>query len=156
MPGQPANVGVTVIVEVIGAAVALAAVNAGTFPVPLAGARPTNGFEFVQLNVAPAGVLTNEFSGTAAPAQKTWSASGVITGIGFTVMVNVCGVPGQPANVGVTVIVAVTGAVVALSAVNDAIFPVPFAPNPIVVLLLVQLNVVPAVPVKFTAVVVAF
>ena len=41
--------------------------------------------------------------------------------------------------VGVTVIVAVTGALVAFVAVNDAISPVPFAANPIDGVLFVQL-----------------
>ena len=77
-----------------------------------------------------------------------------ITGFGFTVMVNVCGVPKHGPNTGVTVIVAVMGSAVALVAVNEAIFPVPLAAKPMLVLLLVQLNVVPAVPVKFTVVVV--
>ena len=50
--------------------------------------------------------------------------------------------------------VAVTGAVPALTAVNGAILPVPVAANPMLVVLLVQLYVAPAtLPVKFTAVV---
>jgi hypothetical protein len=60
-------------------------------------------------------------------------------GIGVTVMVNVAAVPVD----GVTVIVAVTGEPVGLTAVKGAIFPVPFAPRPIVVLLFVQVKVVP-------------
>jgi hypothetical protein len=52
--------------------------------------------------------------------------------------------------------VAVTGALVALVAVKLAILPVPAAARPIVVLLFVQLNTVPATaPVKFTAAVAA-
>ena len=42
-------------------------------------------------------------------------------------------------KVGVTVMVATTGALVALSAVNEAILPVPLAARPIEVVLLVQL-----------------
>jgi hypothetical protein len=156
VPGHPVSVGVTVIVEVIGAPVALVAVNAGVLPVPEA-ARPIAVLEFVQANVAPAGVLTNELIGTAAPAQNVKSGSAVITGTGLTVMVNVCGVPGQPFAVGVTVIVAVTGNAVALTALNAAMFPEPDAARPIDVVLLVQLNVVPTtVPTKFTAVVIVF
>ena len=49
----------------------------------------------------------------------------------------------HPFAVGVTVIVAVIGEVVALVAVNEGIFPVPLAGRPIAVLLLVQVNVVP-------------
>ena len=66
-------------------------------------------------------------------------------GEGLTVMVNVCGVPGQPAADGITVIVAVTGALVKLITVNTGIFPLPFAAKPIVVLLFVQLKVVPLI-----------
>ena len=76
-------------------------------------------------------------------------------GVGLTVMVNVCGMPGQPAADGVTVIVAVTGALVALMAVKAGIFPLPEAAKPIVGLLFVQLKVVPlTAPEKFIALVV--
>jgi hypothetical protein len=55
-------------------------------------------------------------------------------------------------KIGVTVIVAVTGAVVALVAINEGILPVPLATRPIEVVLFVQLKVVPGVGlVKFTA-----
>ena len=71
-------------------------------------------------------------------------------------IVNVCGVPVQPTADAVTVIVAVTGALVKLIAVKDAILPVPVAANPIVVLLFVQLIEVPlTAPVKVIAFVVA-
>ena len=71
-------------------------------------------------------------------------------------MVNVCGIPGHPAADGVTVIVAVTGALVKLVAVKDGIFPLPAAPRPIVVLLFVQLKVVPlTAPAKATRLVAA-
>jgi hypothetical protein len=67
-------------------------------------------------------------------------------------MVKLLLVPVQPLAEGVTVIVAVIGALVVLVAVNDAILPVPEAASPIAVLLLVQLKVVPATaPVKLTA-----
>ena len=55
------------------------------------------------------------------------------------VKLKVCGKPGHPLAKGVTVIVALTAFVPALVAVNEAIFPVPLAPSPIEVLLLVQL-----------------
>ena len=72
-------------------------------------------------------------------------------GEGLTVMVNVSGMPGQPAADGVTVIVAVTGALLVLIAVNEGIFPLPEAAKPIVVLLFVQLKVVPLIaPEKVT------
>ena len=54
------------------------------------------------------------------------------------VMVNVLAVPGHPASIGVTVIVAVTGAAVLFIVTNEPIFPLPFAGRPIDGLLLVQ------------------
>ena len=59
------------------------------------------------------------------------------------VIVNVFGVPVHPFAVGVTLIVAVIGKVVALVAVNEGIFPVPLAVRPIAVVLFVHANVVP-------------
>ena len=74
--------------------------------------------------------------------QSVWLETEFTVGIGFTVMVKVVGVPVQvtPAlvNRGIAVMLAVTGAVVALVAVNDPILPVPLAASPIVVLSLVQ------------------
>ena len=57
-----------VIVPIIGAPPALVAVNARTLLVPLA-TKPIAGFEFVQVNVTPAGVPARVLRGTAAPAQ---------------------------------------------------------------------------------------
>ena len=59
------------------------------------------------------------------------------------VIVNVFGAPVQPFAVGVTVIVAAIGEVVALVAVNEGILPEPLAARPIDVLLFVHVNVVP-------------
>jgi hypothetical protein len=59
-------------------------------------------------------------------------------------MVKDKGVPTQPLAVGVTVIVAITGVVPALVAVNDGILPVPLAASPIVGSLFVQAKVAPA------------
>ena len=53
-------------------------------------------------------------------------------GVGFTVIVNVVGVPGHPLAVGVAVIVEMIGDEVAFIPVNEAIFPVPLAPKPLV------------------------
>ena len=62
----------------------------------------------------------------------------------------------HPFAVGVTVIVAVIGEVVAFVAMNEGIFPDPFAARPIAVLLFVQINVVPLTgPEKFVIGVVA-
>ena len=60
-------------------------------------------------------------------------------GVGFTVIENVRTVPVHPLIVGVTVMVAVTAAVPTFVAVNEAMFPVPLAANPMVALLFVQL-----------------
>ena len=69
-------------------------------------------------------------------------------------MVNVDDAPVQvmPAlvNVGVTVIVAVTGVLPAFTAVNDGTVPVPLAPRPVAMLSFTQLKVGLLVPVKFT------
>ena len=71
-------------------------------------------------------------------------------------MVNVVGTPLHPTlllrNCGVTVTVEVTTLAVLLRAVNEAMFPVPEAPNPIDVVLLAQLYTL-AFPVKVIAVV---
>ena len=66
------------------------------------------------------------------------------TGSGLMVMVYVATVPVHPFAVGVIDIVAVTGADVLLEAVNEGILPVPLAARPIVGLLFVHANVVPA------------
>ena len=59
-------------------------------------------------------------------------------------MVKVLGVPTQPLAVGVTVIVAITVAVLALVAVKDGILPVPLAASPMEGVLLTHAKVVPA------------
>ena len=73
------------------------------------------------------------------PLHFVWSAGFTTVGVGFTVMVNVVGRPGQPVDIGVTVIVPLIGAIVVFVAVNEAISPVPLAVKPIAVLLFVQL-----------------
>lgn len=77
-----------------------------------------------------------------APLHNTWLAGTFTFAVGLTVIVNVVGVPGQLVpplvNTGVTVMVAVTGVVPLLIAVNDGMMLVPDAPRPIDVLLLVQ------------------
>ena len=68
VPAQPANVGVTVIVPLIAAPVALVALKAGTFPVPEP-PKPIAVLLFVHAKVAPTGVLVNAPTGTASPGQ---------------------------------------------------------------------------------------
>ncbi len=77
------------------------------------------------------------------PLQTTWFGIAFTVGVGLTVIVKVRCVPVHVVPpfvyVGVTVIVAVTGALVALVAVKLAISPVPEAANPIDGALLAQL-----------------
>jgi hypothetical protein len=100
-PGQVPRVGVMVMVEVIGDAVALVAVKAGNPPVPLP-PSPIAVLELVQLNVAPAGVLAKVLAATAVPAHTAIFVSAVTVGTGFTVSV-VTEVQVAPATVAVTV-----------------------------------------------------
>jgi hypothetical protein len=74
-----------------------------------------------------------------------------MVGFGFTVMVNVCGVPVHPAWLGVTVIVPVIGFAVAFAAVNTEMFPVPLAVSPMLGFELTHAKEAPAVPEKATA-----
>ena len=70
----------------------------------------------------------------------------------MTVMVKLRVDPAQPLADGVTMMVAITGAAVAFSAVKAGIVPVPVPVRPRLVLLLVQLKLVPAtVPESATA-----
>ena len=154
-PPHPFADGVAVIVATTGVVPALRATKLAIFPVPL-GARPIDGLLFVQLKVAPVVGLIKFTGIVLIPTQSVWFTCVAIIGVGLTLMVNVIGVPWQPLARGVTVIVAMTGELVAFVAVKAPILPVPLAARPILVLLFVQLNVVPATaPVKFTGVVVA-
>jgi hypothetical protein len=117
-------------VPLIGAAVALVAVNDGILPVPFA-TNPIAILELVHVKLPPVGVLTKIAASTVALLHTTVSAGTITVGVGFTVMVKLDGVPAQPLTVGVTVIVAVMGAVVVLVAVKLGRLPVPLAANPI-------------------------
>jgi hypothetical protein len=155
VPVQPALTGVTVIVAVTADVPLLVAVNEEISPVPLA-ARPMEVVLFVQLKVVPLTAPLKATAVVAAPLQTDWLETVFTVGVGLTVIVKVVAVPGQPAFTGVTVIVAVTGDVVLLVAVKDAISPVPLAARPIDVVLFVQLKVVLLnEPLKATAVVAA-
>ena len=59
------------------------------------------------------------------------------------VTLSVVGDPVHPFAVGVIVIVAAIGEVVAFTVVNEGILPDPFVARPIAVLVFVQVNVVP-------------
>lgn len=65
-----------------------------------------------------------------APSQTVWSATLLRVGVGFTVIWNVWSIPTQFAAVGVTVIVAVTGAELVFTAVNTGKLSFPVAPSP--------------------------
>jgi hypothetical protein len=78
-----------------------------------------------------------------APLQYATLLTALTVGVGLTVMVNNSGVPIHPFAVGITVIVAITGAVPALVAVKDGIFPVPFAASPMDMVLLTHAKVEP-------------
>ena len=141
-PGQPAPVGVTVIVPEIGPVVALVAVKAAILPVPLA-ARPIAVLEFVQLYTVPATEPVKVTAVVVAPVHTVWSATALTFAPGLTVIVKLTGVPGQLmpplVNTGVIVIVATCGTAVLLIARKAPISPIPPAANPMLVLLLVQL-----------------
>lgn len=74
-----------------------------------------------------------------APLQSVRLATALTAGKGLTVMLNVCAVPEQLLAVGITETVAVMGEAELFEAVNEAMLPLPLAPSPIEVVLLVQL-----------------
>ena len=72
------------------------------------------------------------------PLHNVWLLTVLTVGVGLTVIVKLVDVPAQLRLVGVTVMVAVTGALVLLVAVNEAMSPEPLAARPMLVLLFVQ------------------
>jgi hypothetical protein len=86
VPGQPATVGVTVMVPVIATPVIFVATNAGVFPAPDT-ASPIAGLELVHVNVPPAGVLVNTDAEMLPPLQIVMFAGTITVGVGFTVIV---------------------------------------------------------------------
>ena len=152
------KVGVTVMVAVAGLLPVFTAVKVGMLlPDPLA-ARPMVVLLFAQLNTVPGTVPVKLMVCVGAPLHTVCAAGEADTvGVGFTVMVNEIDGPvhvvldGPCDTEGVTVMVAVTGALPVLTAVKDGMFPVPLAPRPMLGLLFVQLNTVPGTgPLKFT------
>jgi hypothetical protein len=118
-------------------------VKAGISPVPLA-ASPMAGVLFVQAYVvAPRVLVVVKLTAVEdVPLHMTWLSGGFTCPPGFTVMVKLVVGPGQDVEpfvkVGVTVIVAVTGAELVLLAVKEGTVPVPLAASPIVGWLLLQ------------------
>ena len=88
-------------VAVTGVEPAFNAVNEGWLPVPLA-ARPMDGVLFVQLKLAPAGVLVKVLAATVAELHSVIFPGTVTVGMGFTFTVTVAE-PVQPFEFPVTV-----------------------------------------------------
>jgi hypothetical protein len=92
--------------------------------------------------MAPPVVGELKFADTDWPLQTTRFVIALTVGVGFTEMVKSSGVPEQItppfSKLGVTVMVAVTGAFVVLVAWKEVICPLPVAPSPIVVFVFVQ------------------
>ena len=134
--------GVTVISAVTGDKPVFTAMKLGILPVPLA-ASPMDGALLVHVNesapVGPVVGLVKLITAVGDPLHNTWPATGFTIGVGLTVIVNEIGVPVQPPPLGVTVIVATIGPLVALVVTKGSISPVPLAARPIPVLLFVQL-----------------
>ena len=69
------------------------------------------------------------------PLQTVWLAGSTKVGVGFTVMVKLCGEPEhtapEPVNIGVTPKVATTGVELLLTAVKGKILPTPLVARPI-------------------------
>jgi hypothetical protein len=116
--------------------------NDGILPVPLA-ASPIDGWLLVHANesapVGPVVGLVKLITAVGVPLHNTCPATGFTIGVGFTMMVKLIGTPGQPPKIGVTVMVATIGPLVALVVTKGSISPVPLAARPMPVLLLVQL-----------------
>lgn len=88
------NVGVTVIVAVTGVLPALMATNDGMLPLPLA-PNPMDRLLFVQLYTVPATGPAKVTAAVAVALHTVWFAITLTAGVGFTVIVNVIGVPVQ-------------------------------------------------------------
>ena len=138
-------------VATTGAVPVFTAVKAGILPVSPA-AKPIEVVLFVQLYtiVPPVAVLAKGMAADNAPLHTTLLVTAVTTAFGLTVMVKVEAVPAQLipplVNVGVTVMVATTGANPAFTAVKAAMFPTPLAAKPMEAVLFVQLyTIVPSV-----------
>ena len=121
----------------------MVAEKAGTLPAPLA-PTPMAVLLLVHAKVEPVGELMNEVIGTSVPGHKVSLTGKITVGTGLTVMVYEAGFPTQPFKVAVTETVPEIGVSPALVEVNAAMLPVPDAPKPILVLVLLQAKVAPA------------
>ena len=143
IPIHPFAAGVTVMVAIAGAGPLLVATNAEIFPVPLA-ASPMDGAEFVHEKVVPATGPPNVIAEVVTPLQYARLATWFTPGVGLMVNVKDMGGPVHPFAAGITVMVAIIAVIPLFDAVNEGIFPVPFAPSPMDGLLFVHVKVVPA------------
>ena len=131
-----AKVGVTIIVAVTGKAVLFVALKAAIFPEPLTD-KPMLVRLFVQLKVVvpPVFVVLKFIVLVCTPLQTVWFEIVLTCPFGFTVIVNILGVPKQVTTPliyeGVTVMVAITGVEPEFKALKAAIFPEPLPANPI-------------------------
>ena len=131
--------GKTVNVATIGVVPGLLAIKEAIFPFPETG-RPMVGLLFVQLYDVP--VPTKETIWVGTLLQITTSAGSTTPGVGLTLIVILWVKPlhVSPACAysGVTRMVPVTREELVFVAVNAPIFPVPFATNPMEVVLFVH------------------
>jgi hypothetical protein len=106
---QPFNVPTTeILVDILPEVAFAAAVNAGILFMPDIAARPIAGFEFIQVNVPPDGVVVKFAGATLSPGHTDKSGNAVTTGVGFTVTPKFCATLTQPFTVAVAVIMPVT------------------------------------------------
>ena len=134
------NDGIIPMVAFTGVDPTLVAAKGAIFPEPEA-PNPMLVVEFVQAYEVPVPLMVIKL--VLVPLQNVAFAIGVTTGIGFTVIVNVCTGPGQVTllfkNCGVTETVAVAITEFdGFRALNATIFPVPLAASPTEVWLLVH------------------
>lgn len=122
----------------------LTAVKPEILPEPFA-PNPIAVLSFVHAKVAPDTGLAKVVAPPIVLLQMEMFGidAAVTVGVGLAVIVKVLFVPTQPLAVGVTVIVAATGAEPELVAVKFEIFPEPLAERPIDVLLFVHVKVEP-------------
>jgi hypothetical protein len=139
VPAHSPYTGVTIMVATVFTMPLLIAEKAVMLPVPLA-ARPMLVLLLVHVNAVAVPVKLTAV--VLIPLHTTWLGGNATVGVGCTVIVKACGVPGQvtapKVYFGVMVIVAMTGEVPAFVAVKAVMFPVPLAASPIEAVLLVQ------------------
>lgn len=155
LPVHPLADGVTTTEAVVGALPVFTDVKAARLPVPVV-ARPMEPLLLAHVYDVPLTGPENATGAVASPLQCTWSADAPTEGIGFTVIRNFSEVPAQLFADGVTVTVAVCGAVPLLVAANETMSPLPDEASPMVALLFVHAKLVPlTAPLKFTLLVIA-